>query len=81
MHCRYPGPYYLAVIVPVFVLGHGGRVHRDLWMDSLGMFMVGRARAHMVGHSAGMGEILLVGEPEVARCATSVVGSKKADYS
>jgi hypothetical protein len=31
----------------------------------------------MVGHRAGMGEVHLVGEPDVARCATSVVGSKK----
>jgi hypothetical protein len=31
----------------------------------------------MVGHRADMGEVLLVWEPDVAHCATSVVESKK----
>jgi hypothetical protein len=45
-------------------------------MDFFGHVHCRRERAHMVGHRAGMGEVLLVGEPDVARRATSVVGSK-----
>ena len=55
-HCRYTGPYYLAMIVPVFVLSVGVVSTGDLWVDFLGPVHCRRERAHMVGHRADMGE-------------------------
>ena len=59
-HCRYTGPYYLAMIVPVFALGMGVVSAGIYGWISLGVFIVGGERAHMVGHRADMGEVLLV---------------------
>jgi asparagine N-glycosylation enzyme membrane subunit Stt3 len=40
-HCRYTGPYYLAMIVPVFVLGMGVVSAGIYGWISLGLFIVG----------------------------------------
>jgi asparagine N-glycosylation enzyme membrane subunit Stt3 len=40
-HCRYTGPYYLAMIVPVFVLGTGVVSAGIYGWISLGLFIVG----------------------------------------
>jgi hypothetical protein len=48
-------------------VGHGGHFHRHLWMDFLGRVYCRRERAHMVGHRADMGEVLLVREPDLAQ--------------
>src|SRR6266851_9958602 len=40
-HCRYTGPYYLAMIVPVFVLGMGVVSAGIFGWTSLGVFIVG----------------------------------------
>jgi len=58
-HCRYTGPYYLAMIVPVIALGTGIVTVGPTWMDFLGRAHCRRERAHMVGHGADMGKVLL----------------------
>ena len=40
-HCRYTGPYYLAMIVPVMALGAGLVTVGALGWISLGVFIVG----------------------------------------
>ena len=40
-HCRYTGPYYLAMIVPVFALGTGVVSAGIYGWISLGLFIVG----------------------------------------
>jgi hypothetical protein len=57
-HCRYTGPYYLAMIAPVLVLASG-----VISVDLLCMAFVGgshswRKHDHLVGHGKGVGKIL-----------------------
>ena len=49
---------------------HRGRFRRNLWMDFFGRIHCRRQRAHMVGHRADMGQVLLGWEAE--RSAKSV---------
>jgi hypothetical protein len=53
-HCRYTGPYYLAMIIPVVVVGMGLPLGPYSWV-LLGLLILGGC--HMVGDRARMGEI------------------------
>ena len=60
-HCRYTGPFYLAMVVPVLVLA-SDIVSVDFY---IGCSHSCRQQDHLVGHRAGMGEILI--EPNDTR--------------
>src|SRR5260370_39048625 len=56
-HCRYTGPYYLAMIVPVFVLGMGVVSAGIYGWISLGAFIVGGSRLIWGATKRTLGEI------------------------
>jgi hypothetical protein len=58
-HCRYTGPYYLAMIMPVIALGAGLVTVGILGWVCLGVIILGGKRAYMVGYRAGMGKVLV----------------------
>ena len=58
-HCRYTGPYFLLMIVPVMALGTTFSQLRHGRMVLFGRGHSRRSRSHMVGHRAGMGKVLV----------------------
>ena len=57
-HCRYTGPYYLAMIVPVLALGFISSGIYE-WITS-GSDHRRRKQTDLVGDRAGMGQILVI---------------------
>src|SRR5260221_7696536 len=55
-HCRYTGPYYVAMIVPVFLLGMGVIAGGIYGWIFLGVFIVGRGGLICVGTKPALGE-------------------------
>jgi hypothetical protein len=57
-HCRYTGPYYLAMIAPVLVLARGIISADILCMAFVGGSHSWRKHDHLVGYGKGVGKIL-----------------------
>ena len=58
-HCRYTGPYYLAMIVPVLVLASSWCLCQFLWVDYIGRCYRRGQRDHLEGLRASMGKIFV----------------------
>jgi hypothetical protein len=60
-HCRYTGPYYLAMIVPVLLLAAGMGLRRSFRLADPRRPHSCRRQTHLVGHRTRLGKILTVG--------------------
>ena len=74
-HCRYTGPYYLAMIAPVIALGFiSSGIY--VWI-TLGSYHRRRKLADLVGHRACMGKVLVA----TAFCSSLFIRSWRKRYA